>query len=103
MALVYTTRKGEQYETVAASQTAQVLGTVGAVGDMIDRIIITPSNATTGVVTLLDNATSIPIHPGGAATPLLPIVVELGMKSVSGAWKITTGAAVTVIAVGRFT
>ncbi len=93
---------GDQYETVAAGQTAQVLGGTGATGDYLTRLIITPSNAATGVVTILDNAISINIHPGGAATPLLPIVVELGIKSVSGAWKVTTGAAVTVVAVGRF-
>lgn len=93
---------GAPYETVAAGQTAQVLGNVGAIGDIIERVIITPSAATTGVVTLLDGATSIPIMAAGTATPIVPIMVDLNMKSVSGAWKITTGVAVTVIAVGRF-
>jgi hypothetical protein len=101
MALVYTTSRGEKYETVAAGQTAQVLGTVGGIGDVIDRLIITPATTTPGVVTLLDDDTSIPIMIGGTFT-LTPIVVELGMKSVSGAWKVTTGANVTVIAVGKF-
>jgi hypothetical protein len=94
---------GQQYETVAASQTAQVLGTTGKIGDCISRLIITPATATPGVVTLLDNATSIQIYVGGTTQPLIPITVELGMRSVSGAWKVTTGANVTVIAVGRFT
>ena len=58
-----------------------------------------------GVVALLDNTTSINILPGGAnsLTELKPIVVDLEMFSVSGAWKITTGASVSVIAIGVFT
>lgn len=93
------------YETIAASQTAQVLGSTGAVGDRISRLIIIPASTSPGVVALLDNATSINILPGGASslTELKSIVVELGMQSVSGAWKITTGASVSVIAVGKFT
>ena len=38
----------------------------------------------------------------GGTYPLTPFFLPLGMKSVSGAWKITTGAAVSVIAVGDF-
>lgn len=91
---------GEQYETVAASQTAQVLGTTGSVGDFIGRLIITVGTAATSTVTLLDNATSIPIM--AANTAIGTYVVELGIRSVSGAWKVTTGAGVTVIAVGTF-
>ena len=92
------------YETVAASQTAQVLGVSGARGDYIERLIIVPASASPGAVDLLDNATSINILPGGASslTELKPIVVELHMVSVSGAWKVTTGANVSVIAVGDF-
>lgn len=94
------------YETVAASQTAQVLGTVGALGDRILRLIIIPATVAGGLVTLLDGSTSIPIYVGGATTALTevkPICVELGMCSVSGPWKITTGANISVIAVGDFT
>lgn len=91
---------GEQYETVAASQTAQVLGGSGAAGDQIARLIITVATAATSTVTLLDNATSIPIM--AANTAIGVYVVDLGMRSVSGAWKVTTGAGVTVVAVGKF-
>lgn len=91
-----------QYETVAASQTAQVLGPVGAKGDVIHRLIIRPATTSPGLVTLLDDSTSIPIMVAGTTT-IAPIVVELGMISQSGAWKITTGANVSVIAVGDFT
>ena len=96
----------QRYETVAASQTAQVLGSTGAIGDRILRLIIIPATVAGGVVTLLDGSTSIPIYVGGATTAITavkPITVELGMCSVSGAWKVTTGANISVIAVGDFT
>ena len=96
----------QRYETVAAGQTAQVLGTNGAQGDRILRLIIIPATVAGGVVTLLDGTTSISIYVGGATTPLLevkPITVELGMVSQTGPWKVTTGANITVVAVGDFT
>jgi hypothetical protein len=34
---------------------------------------------------------------------LVPFWIELGIRSVSGAWKITTGASVSVIGIGNFT
>ena len=90
-----------QYETVAASQTAQVLGGTGAKGDYLHRIIVTTNTSGTASVTLLDNSTSILLHstggPSGGAES-----IELNMASVSGAWKVTTGAGCTVIAVGIF-
>ena len=91
---------GERYETVAASQTAQVLGTAGSVGDFVGRLVITVGTAATSTVTLLDNATAIPIM--AANTAIGVYTVELGMRSVSGPWKITTGAGATVIAIGAF-
>jgi hypothetical protein len=91
---------GFAYETVAASQTAQVLGTAGATGDYIDKLVITVATSASGTVALLDNSTSIPIT--AANTPIGVYVVNLNMLSASGAWKVTTGAGATVIAVGRF-
>lgn len=93
------------YETVAASQTAQALGATGAVGDFIAGILVIPATTSPGVVTLLDNATSIPVFVGGASSvsDLKPFMIPLGLKSVSGAWKITTGAAVSAIGIGDFT
>lgn len=90
------------YETVAASQTAQVLGLVGNKGDLLERIIIIPATTSPGLVTIIDGSTSIPIMVAGTTT-IAPIVVELNMYSVSGAWSVTTGTNVSVIAVGKFT
>lgn len=91
-----------QYETVAASQTAQTLGGTGAVGDYLHRVIISVNTVATASVTLLDNATSIPLLTGSAT--LVPGVysVEVNAISASGAWKVTTGAGATVVAVGIF-
>jgi hypothetical protein len=91
---------GTTYETVAASQTAQVLGQSGAVGDTIIRLIVTVNTAATSTVSIIDNATSIAIMP--AVTPVGVYVIDLGVQSVSGPWKVTTGAGATVVAVGNF-
>ena len=93
------------YETVAASQTNQVLGPTGATGDYISHILVIPATTSPGAVTLLDNATSITVFTGGASsvTNLVPFIIPLNMVSVSGSWRITTGANVSCVGVGSFT
>lgn len=93
------------YETVAASQTAQAMGATGATGDYLSHCIATPGTTSPGVVTVLDNATAVVSFAGGASSVsnLVPFTIPIGALSVSGAWKITTGANVTVVCVGRFT
>lgn len=93
------------YETVAASQTAQVLGTNGAIHDYLGGILVVPANTSPGNVIILDDAISITVFTGGASSVsnLVPFMIPLGIKSVSGAWKVTTGASVSVIAIGAFT
>ena len=92
------------YETVAASQTAQVLGTAGSIGDVISHILVVPASTSPGAVTLIDNATSITVFAGGtdSVSSLVPFVIPLGMLSASGPFKITTGDSVSCIAVGSF-
>lgn len=94
-----------EYETVAASQTAQVLGATGAAGDYLSGLLVIPASTSPGQVLLLDNATSITVFAGGASsvTSLIPFFIPCGMISVSGAWKVTTGANVSVIGIGNFT
>lgn len=95
----------DEYETVAASQTAQVLGATGGSGDYIAGILVIPATTSPGNVLLLDNATSITVFAGGASSVsnLVPFFIPLGIRSVSGAWKITTGSNVSCIGVGDFT
>lgn len=91
------------YETVAASQTDQVLGTLGAIGDFISSLHVVVAVAATAQVSIKDGAgSSIVVFPalpgGGIGAYDLPI----GIKSVAGAWSVTTGAGVSVIATGTF-
>jgi hypothetical protein len=97
--------EGDEYETVAASQTAQALGATGATGDYIAGILVVPANLNPGNVLLLDNATSITVFAGGtnSVSNLIPFYIPLNLTSVSGAWKITTGASVSCIGCGNFT
>jgi hypothetical protein len=95
-----------QYETVAASATAQVMGATGATGDYLAGVLVFPGTAGCGVVTILDNATTIGTFVGGGTTALpslVPFMIPVGLFSVSGAWKITTGANVTAVGIGKFT
>jgi hypothetical protein len=92
---------GTFYETVAASQTAQVLGVTGGTGDTLMRLIVTVSISLTGTVALLDGATSYPLI--AASTPIGVYVIEINAVSVNGPWKITTGAGATVMGIGNFT
>jgi hypothetical protein len=96
---------GVEYETVAAGQTAQTLGATGATGDYLTGLLVIPATTSPGNVLVLDNATSITVFAGGASSisSLIPFVVPFGALSVSGAWKVTTGANVSVVAFGNFT
>lgn len=93
------------YEDVAASQSEQPLGVGGVKGDHISHLVIMPATTSPGAVTLLDGAASKIIFPGGAnsASNLVPFSIFLGHDSRNGAFKITTGANVSVRAVGDFT
>ena len=97
-------RRGN-YETVAASQTDQALGATGAVGDVIDRIVIVPATTAPGAVSIKDGGGSaIPVYTGGTVgADLTPIIIPLESESKAGAWSVTTGANLSVIATGRFT
>ena len=90
-----------EYETVAASQSDQVIGATGAAGDTLTRILINCAATTNNAVTVKDNATTIFATTAGMAIGITS--VEIGLISVSGAWKITTGSSVQVTAVGLFT
>jgi hypothetical protein len=94
------------YEHVAASSSAQVLGPTGAVGDYLHRLICTVTTAATSSVQIVDGTgTGILTHTvltnnvgGGIGV----YNIEINAVSANGAWKITTGAGVEVMAVGIF-
>ena len=91
-----------QYEHVAASVTAQVLGSTGATGDYVHRLIISVVSVATSGVTLIDGSTSIVLLTGAATNVPGVYSVEVNALSATGPWKITTGAGATVVAVGIF-
>lgn len=96
------TQAGFQYEAVAASQTDQVMGTAGAAGDRLQRVIVSVATSATGTCSIKDGGGSaIPLTP--ANTPIGVYVVELVAYSSAGAWSITTGAGATAIGIGTFT
>ena len=71
---------GSTYNTVAASQTAQVLsalsgGTTGASGDYLTSCTVIPATTSPGAVTILDGSTAIYSFPGGASS--VPNLVPL--------------------------
>lgn len=91
------------WETVAASQTDQVMGTTGAAGDLLEKLVITVGTAATAAVSIKDGTgSSIPVMPNSPGGGIGVYVVPLGMVSADGGWKVTTGAGATVVAVGRF-
>jgi hypothetical protein len=93
---------GYQYETVAASQTTQMLGGSGAAGDYLHRLIVTVNTAATSTVTLTDGVTAIAIVPANVGSGVGVLDIELNMASLTSGWKVTTGAGVSVVAVGLF-
>ena len=99
-------RTGTHYETVAASQTDQVLGATGATGDYLSGLLVVPATTSPGALSIKDGAGgAITVFTGGAGSvsTLVPFFIPLGASSTGGAWKVTTGANVSAIGVGRFT
>ena len=91
------------YETIAAGQTDQILGGRGAVADYLERVIIFVTISASGTVTIKDNATTWGVFPNSIAGGAGVYVIPVGCHSANGAWKITTGAGSTAVAVGKFT
>ena len=98
-------QSGLKYYTVAASQTNSALGT-GAIGDAFSGLLIVPATTSPGAVSVKDGGGSaITVFTGGATSvaDLKPFFLPFNMLSAVGGWSITTGANVSVIAVGTFT
>lgn len=97
---------GDKYHTVAASQSAQKLGQAGKSGDFLDGILVIPANTSPGVVQIKDGSNdAITVFAGGASSisGLIPFFIPIGARSTDGAWQVTTGASLSVIAIGEFT
>lgn len=97
-----------KYETVAASQTDQMLGGAGAIGDRLVGLLVIPATTSPGAISIEDGSTNTTVFTGGATsvadlTPFYIAFGPTGIYSVSGGWEITTGANVALIAFGNFT
>lgn len=95
---------------IAASQTKAVLGATGALGDTLSTLIVTPATTSPGNILLYDgsSSTAITLFVGGATSvaDLKPFVINVNSKATATTnpgWFITTGANVSVVAVGDFT
>jgi hypothetical protein len=100
----------QEYKAVAASQTKAALGATGAVGDTLSTLTVVPATTSPGAITLYDGSgsTGIILFAGGATSvaDLKPFTIQVNAKAVTAAnpgWFITTGANVSVMAVGNFT
>ena len=90
-----------EYETVAASQTDQVLGTTGAAGDLLHAVHCVWTAAPAAVASIKDgtgSAINIFEVKGGATSQ----TVVLNLVSADGGWKLTTSTNMTCIGIGRF-
>lgn len=102
-AAYYKSQARGEYETVAASQTDQVIGATGATGDFLVGLVIVVATAASAAVSIKDGGgSSISVFPNSPGGGIGTYYVPLGMRSLAGAWKVTTGAGSSVIAVGDF-
>jgi len=85
-----------EYEPVAASETAEILGTTGAPDDVLHRVVVV---ANTGTITILDGVVTILVIP---AATVVGTSFEFNMKAVTN-WNITTPALTECLCIGRFT
>ena len=95
------------YTQINASQSAATLGSAGALGDHLDTIIIIPLTASPGAVSLQDGTqTAVTLFAGsgllGSLADPIPVQLKLDVVSQYGAWKVTTGSNVAVLAIGEF-
>ena len=101
-----TTDSGLKYQAVTASASATALtgGGGGATGDYLAGLVCVVATASTSQVQITDGSGSaITVLPNAVGAGVGTYQVPLGIFSTSGAWKVTTAAGVSVVAVGDFT
>jgi len=95
---------GRSYGNVPAGSTNQVLGDTGAPNDFLARVVVSVTTAATSTASIKDGTagSSIPLIP--VNTPVGVYSIELGiLSSAAGGWFATTGAGVSILAIGDFT
>ena len=98
---------GFEYETVAVSQTDQIMGATGAVGDYLDCLLCVVATAATSQVQIkVGNGSAITVLPNAVGAGVGTYPIPIGLRCINATtpgWKITTAAGVTVLASGDFT
>jgi len=95
----------KQYSNIDASSTDEAITASGRAGDLIERIIIIPATTSPGAVTIGDgDHDHFTLFAGGASSvpDLSSITLDVGMRSMFGGWRVTTGANVSVLVIGGF-
>ncbi len=93
------------YEPIPAGTVDQVLGAGGLLGDLLTGLLVVPATTSPGAITIKDGSGSaITVFAGGAASlsNLVPFFIPIGAISMNGAWSISVGANVSVLALGNF-
>lgn len=96
-------------QALAASQSATVMGVTGAYNDYLHQILVIPATTSPGAITITDgNGSARTVFTGGATSvaDLKPFVIPIAARAVNKTtpgWKISTGANVSILAIGRFT
>ena len=99
--------KDDEGEVVGASLADVILGDTGAVGDYLAHLLVVPTSTSPGAISIKDGAlgTAISVFAGGtnSITSLHPFPIPIRLRALSNGWRLTTGAGVSVLAVGNFT
>lgn len=93
------------FRAVAPGANTQVLGTTGAAGDFLGQLICVVNTPASAQVQIKNGTgAAVTVYPN-IATGGVPgtYVIPIGLRSTLGAWQVTTGAGVEVIACGSFT
>jgi len=86
------------WEKIGSHERDAVLGQ-GQRGDVLVGLVIVPHSLMPGKVEIRDGGDfAVTVFEGGPIATLHPFSMSLQMKSRSGAWQVSTGAGVTVIA-----
>jgi hypothetical protein len=89
-----------EYEYVSTSSASIVLGSTGAAGDYLGKMVCIVVSSASSLTRIHDGTTTLTVLQNGTTPGTY--VVPLGIKSTSGGWSVSTGTT-GVIAVGAFT
>jgi hypothetical protein len=94
------------YQEITAGESATVLAGAsgaGAKGDILKCIVASVDTAGAGAAaTITDGSNEIPLVPASSPVGVHTINFGDGLIAQTEPWKVTTGANVTIIAIGTF-